>query len=354
MRTYLPVFTDLFTEYVANITLVSTTATEIVVTTSSAHGLTVGGKVVLSGGKVLNDVANVAIVDDQAVFTTTYDHDLIMPSQINDDQTLELSGFTPSVWDGTHDIKGVANRRTFTIDIPTGETLAPSANGDLLENRNDWWGMQTISAATTLTFSITLSGSPDLPIGTIDGIKIIKGFRIYATADFQRAQAIYTKQASQKACAFIIMTDGSISKDANTMNDAVAGFTKQDLSVLRIQRNFSTAIFLPTDDDLSGSAAQDLCYDSIYTSLLFTLFGYEANDGSAISYGAVPTGDGPGIYNSAYYAHIYDWQLPGVLTWQDGFYQANDVAFRDIEQTLTQFQYGELISNIDLDEEPLT
>ena len=126
------------------------------------------------------------------------------------------------------------------------------------------------------------------------------------------------------------------------------------MKLLRMLRNFSTVVFLPTSDDLSGAYAQDLAYSSIYASLLSSLFGF-ADTNQVIQYGAVPTGDGPAEYNTAYYAHTYDWQLPGSITYQDGFLQYPDVAFRDIVATFELFSdaEAEMIVEIDLDEEHL-
>ncbi|GAF75588.1 unnamed protein product [marine sediment metagenome] len=323
-------------------------ANNILTINSTAHGKSAGSSVVITGG-VIHTVINLAtIVDDTVMFQTATDHDKIKPTQALDDKTLTLGGFADSAWNDEHIILDVPNRRNFIVD---GNTTI-SGGEYLVENLAK--GVYTIVSATTDSFTIDLSAYPAMPTGTVYSVEAISGFRIYAAADFNRAKDIYTKMETGEACVFVIMTDGEVSRDEHNMNDAIAGFTKQDLHVLRIQRNFSTVVFLPTHDDLSGVDAQDLCYGSIYTSLLYTLFGFEEY-GMAISYSAVPTGDGPSEYNSAWYAHVYDWQLPTVLTLEDGFLQPNDVAFRDIEQTLKLFNddVALMTSDINLDEEPV-
>ena len=89
------------------------------------------------------------------------------------------------------------------------------------------------------------------------------------------------------------------------MNDGYAGFTPQDMHLLRMFRNFTTVVFLPTDDDLSGSGAQDLCYDSVYVALMSTMFGFTSDEHEVIPYSATPTGDGPAEYNSASHTGTY-------------------------------------------------
>jgi hypothetical protein len=215
--------------------------------------------------------------------------------------------------------------------------------------------MQTIATVPTVdSFTIDYSSVPSMSVSVIDNMTIIDSFRIYAAADFKRAQAVYTKQTAGDCTLFVIMGDGDVSKDRHTLNDGTAGLTKQDLGKLTILRDFSTVVFIPTGADLSGADAQDLAYSTILIALLKTLFGFtDFAGGSAIQYLAVPTGDGPTEYNTAYYGHAYGWQLPHTVTYEDGFLQQQSVAFRDIAQTLKLFadDEAEMTTNINLDDE---
>jgi len=356
LKTYVPLFTDRFTE-VLPVSGATMGASKIVTITSAAHGRTPGKSVVVTAGTTRNPLS-AAVLDGATVqFTTKYDHDLIKPSQPLDDQTLTLDGFG-SAWDGVFDIIDVPNRRNFNVDLPTGVTVAPTVDESqyLIEARSlGLVGVQEVATVPTAdTFTLDLSAAPSLPVGPVDDLAIISGFRISAAADFQRATKIYTKQSSGDDYLFVIMTDGDVSKDRHTFNDSVASFSRQDMNLLRVLRNFSTVVFIGTESDLSGADAQDLAYSTIYSSLLSALFGYEGDE-SAIKSGAVPVGDGPAVYNSAYYAHTYDWQMQTALTYQDGFLQTSDVAFRDIVQALKLFNDNDaqLTVNLDLDREVL-
>lgn len=357
LKTYLPIFTDRFTEFLS-VTSATVDASNAVTIVAPKHGKVAGQSVVVSGGTTRNPLESSVLSGDLYVtFTTKYDHDLIRPSQPLDDQALTLAGFG-TVWDGTFDIIDVPNRRNFTVLLPDGETTAPAVDESqyLIDTRTGLAGVQTIASVPSLSsFTIDLAGVLPLSPGPVDGLSIVSGFRVSAAADFERAQAVYTQQSSGDDYLFVIMTDGDVSKDRHTLNDGVAGMNRQDMNLLRMLRNFSTVVFIPTGDDLSGANAQDAAYSEIYASLLSTLFGFEQAD-QAIKYGAVPSGDGPAEYNSAYYAHTYDWQLPGSITYQDGFLQQPDVAFRDIAQTLKIFNdtEAEMVVNINLDEDPLT
>jgi hypothetical protein len=354
LKIYLPIFTDKFTKMLT-VSAASITAGNILNVTSTVHGKTAWQSVVISGGTVRNSLT-ASILDGSGgvTFTTGTDHDLIKPSKPLDDQTLTLAGFS-SVWDGEHDIIDVPNRRNFTVNLPTGETLAPAIDGSQYLIESLTFGVQEIDTVPSInTFTIDLSSAPTLPIGPIDDLSIISGFRIAAAADFNRAQAAYSKQTTGEPYLFVIMTDTDVSKDRHTMNDGVAGMTRQDEMLLRLLQSFSTSVFIPTSKDLSGADAQDLAYGDLFRALLQALFGYEP-EGSQIRYLNVPSGHGPGEYNSAYYVHVYDWQLPDVINYEDGFLQQPDVAFRDIEQTLKLFSdnEAEMLLNINLDDEPL-
>ena len=359
IKTYLPIFTDKFTQSLT-VDSASVSILNVLTVSSVAHGLSVGDEIVLTGGFVRNPLSASALEGTtQVKFTTKYDNDQTQPQLPKDQQTLELAGFTggDTVWNGEHTIIGIPNRRNFIIDLPAGETVAPTVDESQYLIESVFKGVYTVATTPDAdTLTIDLSDNPTLPPGTVDSLGIIIGFNICACADFDRAVAIYTAQQAPSAYLFVIMTDGDVSKDRHTFSDALANFTAGDEARLDALRNFSTVVFFPTDDDTSGVDAQDLAYDSVYSALLATLFGYRDNDDSAIQFMAVPKGDGPARYNTAYYAHGYDWQMPTVLTFENGFLQDNNVAFRDIAATFKLFNdaQAEMSVNINLDDEPLS
>jgi len=353
LKKYLPIITDLFTEketVVGASSLGSVLSIEI-----TDHGYSAGKKIVISAGDTRNEIVGATLNPDGTVrFETAFDHDLIQPSQTNDDQTLTMGGWG-SVWDGVHDIDGIPNRRFFEVVLPDGETIAPTPDGNQYLVDNIGLGLQVV--ATVIdddNFTVDISNLPNMPTGIVDGLEIISGFRIAAAADFKRAEAAYSKQNTDEPYLFVIMGDVDASKDRHTENDAIAGFTGQDNMLLRLLQNFSITVFIPTHDEISGADAQDLAYDTIYKSLLKAVYGYEFQDAdNSISYVAITSGHGPGIYNSSYLTHVYDWQLPAAIDFSDGFTMQDDVAFRDIEDSfnLHDDDYATMTANINLDEE---
>ena len=355
---YLPSVTSLFNE---PLTMTGASVTAGVITGTIATSTpTLNQNVLISGIKVRNPItAYLDNGDGTARFTTANDHQLTEPRQRLDDQQLELGGITPSAWNGLHNILAVPNRRTFEIAIPSGATI-PTVAGYLIESPTGVMGIGKVTAVTGTTVSIT----PDDGIfhynAVIHQITVNRGIRVRAAADIDRAQAIYAKQTGTNPFAFVIFTDVAVSKDRHTPNDAIATFTKQDMRLLVLLQNFSIAVFFPAQNDIGGDKAQHMAYGEVYKALtkLFYGFGFDDPD-SAVKYVTVSAGHGPGIYNTGFYLHVYDWQVPNVITYDQGFDGQSDfitdVAFRDIEQDLFVNNSEQAIMSFiaDLDEEPL-
>lgn len=354
---YLPSVTTLFNE---ELVITNVTVTAGVVTGTITSGTpVVNQKLLLSGIKVRNPITAYADNGDgTARFTTANDHDQTEPHQRLDTQQLTLGGITPSIWNGSHDIIGVPNRRTFEINIPAGATT-PTVPGYLIEQPTGVLGIGTVTSVVGNVVTIQPSEGIFHYDGVVHQITVNTKIRARAAADITRAAAIYTKQQTLKPFIFVIMTDVSVSKDRHTPNDGLATFTKQDMRLLRLLQNFAIAVFIPTQDDVGGDNAQHLAYGEIYEALTKIFYGFGFSDQSAIDYVTVSAGHGPGLYNSAYYLHVYDWQVPNVVTFESGFDGQSpfitDVAFRDINQSLYVNNSDKAIMSmaLDLDEEPL-
>lgn len=359
LRAFLPSVTDLF-----HSSVVSTSASQaggVVTVNAPTHGLVPSQAVVVVNGLYENQLATIVLNPDGTTrFTTTDEHDLVAPKLPEDPQTLTLSGIG-APWDGVFQIDSVPNRRTFEIGTPTGETVAPSiTTGQLVEKRAaGLTGRQEIATVPTVDqFTINVpSDIPGLPTGNILQLEVMTGVRVEGAADFSRAQAVYTAQPPKEAYAFVIMDDTTVSKDRHSLNDGIATFTPQNLQKQNLLQNFTVAVFIPTaKNDTTAFNAQSQAYSEIFQALLNVLYGFRFDDPTtAERYVTVSTGHGPGVNanNTAYYSHVYEWQIPSVITYEEGFGEQATVAFRDIEATFDLFDDPEaqLSVNIDLDEE---
>ncbi len=359
LRAFLPSVTDLF-----HSSITSTSASQaggVITVGAVAHGLILGQAVIVVNGLYENQLATVTLnLDGTTRFTTTDEHDLVAPKFPEDPQTLTLSGIG-APWDGTFQIDNVPNRETFEILTPAGETIAPDiTSGQLVEERAAGVvGRQTIATVPNVdTFTINVpSNIPSLPTGNILQLQVMTGVRVVGAADFSRAEAVYTDQPATDAYLFVIMDDATVSKDRHSLNDSIASFTPQNLQKQNLLQNFTIAVFMPTaETDTAAFNAQSTAYSEIFQALLNVLYGFRFDDPTtAERYVTVSTGHGPGVNanNTGYYSHVYDWQIPSVITFEDGFGEQADVAFRDIEATwdLLDDPEAQLSVNIDLDEE---
>jgi hypothetical protein len=332
-------------------------AGNVMAVNAPAHGLSNGASVIVSGGSIQHAFASDLLDAPNVIFTTDFDHDIIAPRLEFDQQTVTLGGFG-SAWDGSHQIIDIPNRTDITLELPTGETVAPPITGaEYVLEPIPSGQIVIVTVIDPNNIAISFSGF-SLPEGTVQDLKIITGVRIAAAADIVRAESVYTEHGASEAWLFIIMSDVDASKDRHTLSDATAGLTSQDFKRLTLLQNFSTTVFLPTDNDLSGNIAQQAAYGEVYQSLISTLYGFGFTDpDSAIDYVTVSNGHGAGVYNTAYYMQVYDWQIPSVITFHNGFdvkVGAPTVAFRNIFSTwdINADEMAQMVLNINLDSDP--
>lgn len=357
LQKYLPTYSDKFT---TELTTPTATAAGTTVTVNAVdHDLLVGDPFVVSSGSFENLLAAVIDNGDGTVrFITAQEHDLTEPQQYADPTQLTLVDFG-NVWDGPHDIVAIPNRFTFEIAFPDGETVLPALGaGKLQEVRSAGIvGNQVVATvidADSFTFEVT--DVPSLPTGDVIDFGAVTRLRIYGAANIDRAQDLYNKEVKDDYALFVIMGDADVSKDRQTSNDATAAFTPQNYQKLTVLNNFSTVVFFPTKDDIAGNAAVNDAHGDIYRALLAVLYGFQfEDDETALTYVTVSTGHGAGVYNSALYTHVYDWQRPDVISAAQGFRLTPEVAFRDIDLTLLNRGDPEakLTVGINLDGEPV-
>lgn len=361
LATYLPRVTNIFS--VMPTVISSDVISENTIYINAAnHGLTVDTPLAVTSGLLNNPIIDVQLknIGAELVFTTQDDHDYTVPPCIT--QYVELGGFTlSSVYDGKHELIGVPNRRNFSISLPANQFVAPVLNGNEVVKEDRNLGIKGYHTVTSVpdenSFLIQIDNVPPLPINYITELGLTQNVRIAAVSDIDRAREIYSRQnIDQGIWAFVIMGDVDVSKDRYTLNDATAGFTSQDNLLIRYLQNFSVVIFIPTVNDVSGSEAQNLAYGEIFDSLCKVLFGFGFNDPiSKINYVTVSNGHGPNPFNTSWYEHVYEWQLPAASNYEDGFGFTEDVAFRDIHSVwdINRDAAAQMVLNINLDEEPL-
>lgn len=337
----LPKYTDIFYDSVT--VTAASVASNVLTLTIPGHSLQVGNQILINTALIRNKITAVSLTgDDTLRFTTEDVHDLTaFMSERPGNQWPPGASVTIEnlqIYDLDTTAAGVPSNTMFET-IPGYSLPTLSEDEYLLENRSlGAKGFQEIVSVTTDTITVNLTGVPDIPDGDVIITEILTSIRVSMAPDFERAKKAYTKQSSGKAWLFVIMTDREPSKSRNNTDDAIS-LPESGIAELNILAGFSTVVFLPTDDQLTGTVSQSLAYSDIFTTLLTCLYTW-----NGVGY----SGDGIAEYNTAYYAHTYDWWVRQRIDYTDGYENDSTVAFRFLDFKQIIFDEGESNASIDL------
>jgi hypothetical protein len=323
--------------------------------TEPAHGLTVGREVVLLDGRIKNPITAVELIADPVGgdvlrFTVTENHNLTevyTPS-------VTLAGFTDSQFNGTFELVSVPSRLIFEIsqsNLPTltgGESLIEDwevgINGNFIVN----------AVPSASTYEILLTDKPKFTPQTVPALeRAVGGFNMGIAIDLKRAEALYTKQASDKSSLwlFVIMGDSAASKDRRALSDAIQGNTAGQSDRTLMINTFSILVIFPTDTETAGAEASQLAWEEIYQVMLASMSGVSFEDFGTSPFKTALIDHGSLKYNNSFYEHVYTFEYSYQVT-QDQNYLTQfieSVPFRDNAISSNEADDG---SNINLDDEP--
>ena len=363
----LPRFTDLFTDnfdVISASTLVVGSDLEVTLTTSVAHGLSIGQGVNILGAKTPITISSFIRAGTIGTITTLTDQDFTfgeIGGAISGGGSVnaEVSGATEAEFNGQFKITGILNRRTIQVEMAdSGATVATGS--PILENGystlQTYNGIKSITAVpTTDSFTYVLVGGAALldPVGTIS---VKANARISSTISLESIVDAYTAQGINKLWGFVVLEDVIASKDRRILSDATDNIQRSNYFRQQIIQPLSFYVVFPTAvAEIVGRQSRDLAeeiFKPICQSILFKRFDSllsvgEYNPLQFLSHGF-------GFYNDAFYIHQYSFEQVADLFFGDTVGYDDDVAFRDIDVTFgTDLGTAELIADIDLDEEQL-
>ncbi len=348
----LPALVDQFTTNIAvtSITSVGTTAT---VTTAAAHGRSVGNGVVITGAVTPVAIDTFTRVGVQGTITTLEDHD--QTTTVPGEAIIE--GATEAEFNGTFTVIRVVNRRTILVAMidagPTAATGTPLlTNGESVIGQYN--GAHEITAVpSTTTFEYELGKTVYSPaLGTIEARY---DARVSTTITIDRMIDMYTEEPPNDYWLFVEVGDVLASKSRDVLSDAVDNTPRSGFLRQQLLQDVNLYLVVPTSDELTGAKARDVAeelFKPICQSVLMDKFDtlLTNEEPSPLQFVA----HGFAVYTSAYYMHRYSFQQVAELQRGDSVGNASDVAFRNIDITISSdLGAGELVSEIDLDEEPL-
>lgn len=354
LQAVLPTVTDLFSETVS-ITSLTRSGSIVTANTATAHGLTTGAGVTITGAKTPTTISTLTFLDGIATATTATNHDLtegFQDGQPSDNPLITVSGATESEYNGSNPLLSVPNRTKFTY-IVTGTPSSPATGSPLLEATfsagYNGWHQITVTSPSSFTYEITQT--PNSPaLGTIE---VKKGIRVSGAVNIEKAREAYTPKQADELWALVILGDPIISKDRHVESDATDIQGSGDDFRQRMITPFGVFVFVPATSEIAGMQARDQMEDVrpfLYKSLLRVKFDTELQ--SETQYGVISEGDSFFDYNGAVYIHQFVFSTQTDIIHADTVASDYSIAFRDIElQYLDELNTVELTANINLDEE---
>ena len=312
-----------------------------------AHGLSAGSPIVLSRGRVDNAItaAVYSSADNSIRFTVAEEHDLT-EDYINL-ATITLAGFTDLAFNGDFALTAVPSRTTFEIS----GTSQPVLNGNEVLREIREIGINGLKNITRIidadTYEIDLIGIASLTPGPVpEGYIRSKDFRIAVTVDAPRAASLYTAESNKSNLwMYIIMGGANTSKSRVLKNDAtqlnVAGQSDRPLNI----NTFSLVVFFPTKDESAAGFSVNLAYDEIYQLMLAVASGTSFDDFENSAYLTALIGHDAGLYDKAYYSHVYDFEYCFEVTTEQEFltnfiesraYRDTGIIFNEIQEGSTE------------------
>jgi hypothetical protein len=356
LQSVLPKVTDLFSDKVtiSSLTRAGTTVTAV---TSSAHGLSVGNEVTVTGAQTPVSISELTFADGVATATTATRHDLTEKFEdgiANDNPNAAVSGATEGEYNGENPLLTVPNRNKFTYTVVGTPSTPATGTPLLLQQFNSGYnGRKTVATVPdTTTFTYEITETPDSPAQ--GSPEVHTAVRASRSVSIEKAREAYTKKAADKLWAIVILGDPSPSKNRNVESDATDTQGAGTEYRQRIILPFSTFVFVPTTQEIAGAAARDQMEDVrpfLFKALLDTKFTTGMQ--SDTEYGVIYEGDLFFDYNGAVYIHQFSFSTVTDIISEDTVDPDENVAFRDVNlEFLDEFDTVELSATVDLDEEP--
>lgn len=298
-------FDDTFT--ITSLTRSATTATA----TATAHGLASGNYVTIKGALDPVSITSLNRTGKVVTVVTTTPHNLVFYTS-TPKLVVEISGASPSDYNGIKTLLSVVDKNTFTYQIATTPTTPATTPGFLLqEDFNGYNGYKQVTVTDANTFTYTVSSSLNTPAqGTI---QMGSATRIAWAATIARADQFYTadKNRMLQNWMFIVLDSTLVSKDGTTASDIDSTLETNQEYYFQSQQNFSILTYVPTSDgstsDTLAGNASDTARDYEQPILKsIANFQFSSNLSETCYQPSSYIGSEENDFNGAYYVHRFD------------------------------------------------
>jgi hypothetical protein len=354
LRQVIPRHTSLFCDEL-NVTSLTCVNGVVTCVCATKHNLKIGVDVFISGALTPITIESINRDGNLALATTMSNHDLTLGWQ----ETITLNGAVQNAYNGAHKLKGVPNRRSFIFEV-SGNPITP-ATGDIKMIEDITHGYNGLHIVDSIiddySFTFKIKSAPESP--ALGSVKLRKEISITGDVTMERFFDSYSKQNPNKFYMVVIMGGASASKDRFTMSDAISTSTAAvNDSRIRVIDPFSIFVVAPASEYLTAMTIRDgmeAVFSAINKSILFYKFPSDSSMQSVT--GVAFESHSMYAYDVARYVHEFRYQSVYDLSKDDGAYDDESVAFRDIDLHFNSYlnsKNNELMHTlVDLDEQPL-
>jgi hypothetical protein len=329
----LPLQTDKFTDNFAIVSAVMS-GPNILVETAAPHSLVVNEGVVLADVPGLIATTGLSHVLGVATAVCPGGHDLTTSIAT----TVTFSGANEAEWNDTFPIIQIVDRQTIRFSVDPGFTTPSTGTVSLVNGQSfldDVNRDYAVAATPTATsFIVTHPTASDRELAP--GGEARCRPRVGASVDSDSAMKAYTEKGLDELWAIVSLDDVTASKNRTLNTDAVDDLTAIDDFRQWINQPFSVLVIVPSSAEIAGRAARDLCEDltgPIFRCLLRSKFDsglYSGEQGRVVFLNHGVFG-----YGGSTYAHVFQFQQSNELLFEDTTGWSPDVAFRQIDLTIT-------------------
>lgn len=345
----LPKYTDEFGDIVEGSAVVNSGVIKV---TSTAHGLTTGGVIIVSDVKVTIPISSVTFdaITGKATLTAEFEHD-------RTSGTVDNGGFNKAVLQNFADDN--YNGDDFTIETGTRTTMEISAEsapvgdlGEMVEPRSRLLGGKEVTVIDANTFTVSLEEENIPNDEEFDVFRYTTEQRILVAADEQRAIDSYKQRRNAQPTLFVIFGPEVASKDRHVTSDAVAAATAQNPLHITYIPEVSLLYMAITKKELLAETKQQLVYSEIRVALRKSMYGYIFDNlDTIVTFAAHEIGNTPVRYNSGYYIHRFEYNVPYRVSITQGNISRTSVSFRDLIVNSTMFNTEGALLSLELEPE---
>jgi hypothetical protein len=321
LKEVLPNYTDEFSDIIS-VSSLTRSGTTITASASSAHGLLTGDYVTIRGATNPITISSIVRNDDIVTVTTATDHKLSDPSLYSDEEakriTFEISGAVPTDYNGTivlYDMT-VPDSTTFTYKIDTTPTTPATTPGFLLQEDFDGYnGYKEVTVLNTTSFTYETANT-DLNTPSQGTIEMSSATRIAWGATPERVSQFYSEDDDRVSqnWMFLVLGPKIIYKDDTVASDLSTAKSTNESYFYQSQQDFSIFTFIPSQGETLAGMASDksrIFEKAILRSI--ANFPFESPLVESLYQSTVYVGNDAEDYNTAWYAHRFDFLAKGYV-----------------------------------------